>query len=546
MVLQSTLWMLGIMAVCEVPLTMISGVLVSLVLCVGIGAAVHVQSVYRDGRRDGLPNEEAIVMSVASTGLPVLFTTLTTCVGLLSFQFAAIEPIRHMGRFGAVGVAVALVQSLLFLPVYLTYNRNSLLGVPARGRRGDFLDRILWFCNDLSRGSRAKTLATVGLGLTIAIAAGIGIGRMKVYHDPLSWFPPHEPIVQATRTIDDEVGGSSNVSLLITAPQGKDLRDRELLLGLQRFEAHALAFRDPVQDERIVGNATSVLDVVRETSRALHEGDQDQYAIPDTQRGVSDVFTLFQNSGPEELKRLVTVDLKRAVMTLRVEWRDASSYWPLAEHLEAGAARYLDGLARVQYTGSVFNMVSVVGSLLRDLIWSFSTALAVIAVMMVLLLRDPRLGLIAMVPNLWPIACMMGYMGFAGVPLDVNNVLLASIAIGIAVDDTIHFLHQFRRHFVAHGDVDAAIEHSFSHAGRAMLSTSAILVSGFLVFLFAFMSNTRLFGVLAAMAVLFALVADLVLTPALLRVLYRSRPASADEHEPDDAPSVPSASEAPA
>ena len=143
--------------------------------------------------------------------------------------------------------------------------------------------------------------------------------------------------------------------------------------------------------------------------------------------------------------------------------------------------------------------------------------------MMVLMLRNLRLGMIAMVPNLMPIVAIMGLMGLIGVPIDMSNLLIASIAIGIAVDDTIHFLHHFQVYYQAEGDVEGAISHSFRHSGRAMVSTSVILAMGFCVYITAQMSNLGRFGMLVALTVVFALLCDLFFAPALLRATYRDR-----------------------
>ena len=130
-----------------------------------------------------------------------------------------------------------------------------------------------------------------------------------------------------------------------------------------------------------------------------------------------------------------------------------------------------------------------------------------------------------MVPNLLPIGAILGFMGATDIPIDLNNILLASIAIGIAVDDTIHFLHQFRAHVAQHEDVESAIQHSFNHAGRAMTTTSVVLVAGFSVFLAADMFNVQRFGILVALTLVVALLVDLIFTPALLRTFYRAKGA---------------------
>ncbi len=179
--------------------------------------------------------------------------------------------------------------------------------------------------------------------------------------------------------------------------------------------------------------------------------------------------------------------------------------------------------ARVEPTGGIYLAYTVVSSLLSDLLRSFTGAFVVITLLMALMLRDLKLGLLAMVPNLFPILLMLGGLGWAGVPLDLNNLLIASIALGIAVDDTIHFLHHFWSLYVPTGDREAALDGARVSAGRAMVSTSALLGAGFVVYLLASTEAVRRFGVVIALTLLAALVVDLVLCPAILRLAYPPR-----------------------
>jgi predicted RND superfamily exporter protein len=128
-----------------------------------------------------------------------------------------------------------------------------------------------------------------------------------------------------------------------------------------------------------------------------------------------------------------------------------------------------------------------------------------------------------MVPNILPIGATLAFMGFAGIHLDMSNLLVASIGISIAVDDTIHFLHQFQAHYDAYGNVDRAIANSFKRAGHAMVHTSMILFAGFLVFLAGTLRNFQEFGLLIAITVVLALFIDLMFTPALIRTFFKDR-----------------------
>lgn len=527
---QAEAWTLGAMAVTDTPLTMVTSILPAFIGCVGLGDSVHIQSVYRSARASGMDNDDAIVHALGSTGVPVLLTTLTTAVGLLSFRLASLGAIQEMGTFGALGVTGALVNSVVFLPAVLTFNRKSLLGLREQGGDSDLVGRVVHFFerlsapvpgpNGLSHHRRNLVLAVTGV---VAVLACAGAARLRVHHDGLDWFPSDHPTRVAIDALEASVGGTANLALLIEAPRDQTLRSRPILVGMEALERHLLRYDDGSGPGQAIRNVTSLLDPIREAWRALHEDAPDHYAVPDSQRGVSDMFTLLENTAPDALRSLMTLDARRTVMTVRVTWRDALAYMPVLDHMQRGVSRFLDGVADARPTGSVYVAVVIVNALLDDLLRSFGTAAAVITVLMIFMLRDVKLGLFAMLPNLLPVIIVLGLMALTGIPLDTSTLMLGSVAIGIVVDDTIHFLHQFKSAHDATGDAEAAVQHAFVHTGRAMVATSLILVAGFLCVLGTQLLSSRIFGVLVAVTVVVALLLDFTFTPALLRLLYSKR-----------------------
>jgi uncharacterized protein len=516
-VLMSVVATLGGMAAAGRPMTMLTNILPAFLIAVGIGATVHVLSVYRELRRAGVPNDAAIVRTLGLTGKPIVFTTLTTVCGLLSFRLASMDAIRDLGTFGAFGVSVAMVHTLLFLPIVLSLNKKSLFG--ARAGEPDRIDRALARFDALSSGHRwVRVLVVSGLICAGAVAAALTV---PVWHDPLSWMPDEEPTRVAMEALDDHVGGSATVALLIEPTDPRGVKDPAFIAGLARLEAHIRAYRDPETGRDIITSVISVLDVVRETNRALHGGEQTWYRLPTEARALSDMLFLFESSDPDELRRLATTDLSKTQMVVRLEWMDATAYTPFGEHVQRGIEEHLAGVAAVQPTGSVYTLLSTVGLLVMDMLRSFAGAFLVIAVLMVVLLGSLKLGLIAMVPNLMPVVLVLGTMGVVGIPIDMANILIASIILGIAVDDTIHFLHHFKAERDAGQSTDAAIGASLRHSGRAIVTTSVLLCVGFSVFLAGSMLNLQRFGALIALAVAYALLTDLAVAPALLRALYR-------------------------
>jgi hypothetical protein len=536
-VVQAAIWTFGAMAMVGQPMTMLSNILPAFLICVGVGDSVHLQAVYRDDRAQGTGNDEAIRYAIATTGVPVLFTTLTTMVGLLSFRMASVDAIGDMGTMGAWGVFIALVHSLVFLPIVLSFNSGPMVSKQEQdaSRLNRFLDFLTRLSDDgpanaehgLSLRRTPRRTRTLLAMVALACVSLAAASTLYVYHNPLSWIPPDYTIRQAFDQVDKHIGGTATAHIVVDTRRPEGIKNLDLLKRLEKLEGHIAAYDPPSLDAKLVGNSMSVLDVIRETNRALHDGDPAFYRLPDTDRQLADLVFMFESAGSDQLRRLVTNDLSKTRMTFRVRWMDATAYGPFASHVEAGIAKYMPDDISVQPTGTIYSLLSIISTLVYDLLRSFGLAFIVISFMMIAMLRSVRLGLIGMVPNLLPILAIMGVMGAFDVPIDMVNLLIASIAIGIAVDDTIHYLHHFQVHYDANGRVEAAIHHTVKHAGRAMLSTSLILCLGFLVYVTANMYNTQRFGALVALTVVFALLIDMVFAPALLRTIYRDRPATA-------------------
>ncbi|MCK5623228.1 MAG: MMPL family transporter, partial [Alphaproteobacteria bacterium] len=213
-----------------------------------------------------------------------------------------------------------------------------------------------------------------------------------------------------------------------------------------------------------------------------------------------------------------------ARFTVKAPWRDTLEYLPLLREIETSFHKTLGPDVTVTATG----IMSLFSRTLSAAMWSaaksYVIAFGAITLMMILLIGNLRLGLAAMLPNVAPIAIAMGFMWWAGIPLNMFTMLVGSIAIGLAVDDTVHFMHNFRRYFAQSGDVREAVRRTLHTAGRAMLVTSVVLAIGFYIFMFASMINVIQFGFLVGSAILLALLADFLLAPALMVLLNPAAP----------------------
>ncbi|MEE2758293.1 MAG: MMPL family transporter [Myxococcota bacterium] len=520
-ILVSVFWTLGAMALFDLPVTILSGILPAFLFCVGVCDSIHMLSIYRSLRVEGVENKQAIIDAVAITGPPVFFTSLTTICGLFSLNFASVTVIAEMGIAGGVGVAFAWFFSLTLLPIILTFNEASVLGAreESKGLTIRFLE---WAVGYRDTQPRRRDVRVLILTAVVALLCTWGVSQIRVYHDDLEILPDGSMVKVAVRVLDENVGGAALAELVLTPQQGS-LKDIEVLRGLSKVIDDVLAYRDPVTNEPVVTHALSLVDVFKETRRAFNGGGQDEYRLPTSQNEVNDYAFVFENQSPGELGKLTTVDWSKTHVSMRVKWREATDYGPLLRYIETSLTTHLGDKAKWVGTGPVYVVNRLVKVMLMDLAVSFGTAFAFVTCFMLVMLGNVRMGLIAILPNLFPIMLVLGMMGLLGLPLDLNSLLIASIALGIAVDDTVHFLHHFKTAYRDSDDCQSALESASYHAGQAMITTSIVLVAGFSVLCLATNAAVFRFGFLTALTVLAALLTDLIALPSILRVIYKKR-----------------------
>ena len=212
-------------------------------------------------------------------------------------------------------------------------------------------------------------------------------------------------------------------------------------------------------------------------------------------------------------------------LTMRVPFVDALLFPPFLSEVERVVEEHLDGRAEFQMTGLMTLLARIFDSVIVSMGRSYAFAVIVITPLMMLLLGSLRRGLISMVPNLMPILGVLGVMGWMEIKIDTTTMLIGAMVIGIAVDDTIHFMHKFNRYFDELGDVEAAVSETLRTTGSALLFTTLVLMAGFQIFGLSEMANLRVFGLLSAFAAGVALLADLLVAPALLAVVESRRKA---------------------
>jgi hypothetical protein len=263
------------------------------------------------------------------------------------------------------------------------------------------------------------------------------------------------------------------------------------------------------------------VDITKDSFRALNEGRQEMYRLPEDPAVLGNTLFMFNNANPKDRRRVVTDDYAMGQISVSLRNAGSHEYSQVIAAVEAWATQRFAPLQtnypdlEVGVTGTLALMMKLTDYISWSQIKSFGLALVVISVLLLLVFGSVRAGLVALFPNLFPILSIFGLMGWLGIPLDTDTLLVAPITIGIAVDDTIHFLTHYRTEVVQHGDLKRAVIQSFRETGQAITFTSIILSLGFLIFLFSSHNGLSNFGVMSAVAFFVAVLADLFLLPSL-------------------------------
>jgi len=503
----------GIMAICSVPIKIPTVMLPSFLLAVGVCDSVHILAIYYKRLKQGDSADEAIIFTLGHSGLAVLLTSITTAGGFLSFLTSEVAPIEDLGIFSAIGVMMALLYSLLWLPSML-----SILRTKPKDRTSEhqpqFLDRVLSGFGNIGTGKPKTICVIVAIMIILSL---FGASRLEFSHRSLSWLPEDSIERIDTELIDKVLRGSLTFELVMDTKKKNGFFEPSLLSRLEQLSARYNKYRD---EKVFVGKTLAVTDILKEIHRALNENQEEFYGIPKNQDLVAQEFLLFENSGSDDLEDFVDSQFSKARFSIKIPWGDSTAFGHLIGDIETQLREHFPG---VDYyiTGKPMLMLRTLNGIIMSMGKSYLLALTVITLLMILFIGDLRLGLVSMLPNLSPIVICLGIMGWMNIRLDAFNMTLGAIAIGLAVDDTIHFMNNFKRYYEINGSSYEAVQKTLATSGRAILFTTLVLSSGFLIYSFSFMKNLYYFGLFTSLTLIIALLADFLLSPALVTILYR-------------------------
>lgn len=558
----------GFIGIMDWNVDMMFALLPALMLAVGVADSVHIISEFRRHFAAIGDRREAVCKTMRLVGTPCLLTSTTTAAGLGSMSISHIESMANLAVYSAIGVMMAFVFTVTLLMTFFTFGSNELWQQASSGRASS---RLRWWATRFGGlvvlvGLLAAVLrrpdAAAGLGLWIVeerwkiVLVGSVIGGaflfQKLAAPILAWIARFDlrhprkiivffallffvslygmsklrvdtyfmdewrdgtPMKDITLKADSIMGGMSSVIYLFDTGTPEGIKDPEVLREIERVQKLAETHSE------FVKKSYSIVDVIKDLNQTFHEDDPAYHRIPETRELVAQLLLLYEMQGGEDLGEYVSGDLSRANLELRCRMAPISHMQKLVDQVDTNLQHVPLQHSKVSITGMGALWVQFAQYVTTSQIQGVGLAFVVIALMMCFIFRSFLIGLLSMVPNLSPIFLTLGYMGWYGMDLDYTRLLIAPLAIGIAVDDTMHLVTRYHAEFQHCRNYAIALQRSMTEVGNSVVNTTLILVIGFLVNVFHGMETQVMFGELVASTLFIALLADLFFMPALIFAL---------------------------
>jgi predicted RND superfamily exporter protein len=511
-------WTLGAMGWAGEKLNVINVVLPTLIIVVGLTDAVHLMTDIRRSLAAGRTPLEASKDALRHLGLACMMTSVTTAVGFGSLVVAEAEIIKYFGLACAVGALFTMVAVLTTVPLlcstslgrYMQAKGDSAKSLLPRHVAGALIDRVI---------ARAPLVTTAGIVVTMLLATS----TLWLKPDSLltETIPDSNTSFQALRHCDEHMGGSLVTFVLVEWDTSLPENSAAVIEAIKRTQQ---VFKDN-SDTQYPLSIVNVAQSLPETFGSLDVRLRMLLSVTEEEK------ELLGGSLKELLDRLLAPQSRRAIVSARVRDVGSAHHQKMLKSLRTELADIeadCDGVS-LRLTGTVAAATGSIDQMIVDLAWSLSLAAAVIFGMMTLVFRSFRFGLLSLLPNVFPLVVTSTVMVIAGIPLQLTTVIVFTICLGIAVDDTIHFLNRFQRELAEDGDVPAASRRAFLAVGRALVMTTLILLAGFGSVMLSEMPSSRLFAWLSCTAIASALIGDLIILPAMVAWMIRGERHSVTE-----------------
>jgi hypothetical protein len=480
---------------------------IMLSLAVAIAYNIHIFSFFKRNFFIHGKRKKAIVEAVSEMGWPILFSALTTMGALLTFLIIPMRPLRFVGFATASCVLITFVIVILLMPALLSFGKDRKPHPAFKEKGGRWLDLKLGELGEFVL-NYPKTIITVSVFIIGFLI--VGATKVESAFDIEKTMGRNIPYVSDLLDISDsELGSLYSYDLLIEFNENDAAKQPENLQKLEQVGNYA-------QDFILTKKTTSVLNIIKDLNQTLHENNEDFYCVPANENQVAQMLLLYENSGGTESEYWMDYDYKRLRLMVELStFNSGEAERELADIQKMASELYPD--AQVTVVGNLPQFTSMMQYVVKGQVQSFAFALIVIMFLLMIVFGSVRTGLIGLIPNIAPAIAVGGVMGWLGIPLDMMTATIIPMILGLAVDDTIHFINHGQLEFNRSKNYNKAINKTFKTVGVALLLATIIISANFLVYTTSTANNFINLGMLAVVGMFAALIADFFLTPILFK-----------------------------
>ena len=513
-VIIGVMWAFGILGLLQYEITVLTALIPPLIIVIGIPNCIFLINKYQQEVKKHGNQALSLQRVISKIGNATLMTNVTTASGFATFIITDSKLLKEFGIVASINIIGIFVLSLLIIPIIYSF-----MSLPKDKHLKHLNTKwIETFVSWMERIVRERRISVYIVSIALLVASIIGIYQIDISGSPIEDMPKKAEFFQDIRFFEQEFDGIMPVEIVVDTERPKGVLK---LSTLRKMDELGTVINEIPELSRPV----SVVDLVKYSKQAFYSGIPKYYQLPTSQENtfIMDVARKSADNGnllssfvdsTGQVARITTY--MKDVKTSRMETIEAK----LKENIDKifPADRY-----KVTMTGSALLFLKGTKYLVKNLIMSLALAIGLIALFMAYLFRSFRMIVISLIPNLLPLVITAGVMGFVGVPIKPSTILVFSIAFGISVDDTIHFLAKYRQELTSnHWRIKKSVYAALRETGVSMFYTSIVLFFGFSVFIISSFGGTVALGALVSATLLFAMLANLILLPSLLLSLERS------------------------
>ncbi len=485
----------------EPVLTPIAGFAPSILLSIMVADSVHVLITYFHQIEKGDSKPQAIRASLGLNFMPILVTSLTTIVGFLSLNFSTSPPYRDLGNMVAFGVLIALMFSLFFLP-------SVMMLLPLKQTKSSRLNFSFIRFSNFVIGKKRDVVLFISV---LVIALALFIPNNKLSDNWSNYFDDSFPIVKLVARIDGYLTGVNALEYSFESTTGKGIFDPEYLRQLDEFESWYLS------QNKIV-SVKSLTQLMKDLNQVMHDDDASWYRVPETSELAAQYLLFYEFGLPEGLglNNLVTIHKDASRFSVSMSYAGSEELLAMDQNAQTWLKRNAPAIKAVPATGLGLVFANIADRNITSLLFGTLLALVGISIILMMVLKSFKYGLISLVPNIIPATMAYGLWGLTFGYVDISLSIVACSTLGIVVDDTVHFLHKYILARKSGLNAENAVKESFSRVGLALITTTAVLAGGFSILAISHMNTSAAIGILMSITLIFALMVDFLLLPALL------------------------------